>query len=132
MVFASTDRNREALENYTELWDENKDQIETINGDNPIKYEKHFMKARFESNDDLSLGKILNNPVCIINVTSVFHKDTSFIHKFYYMNVCISMRINFFNEILLFTSCVKFHFCSEIFLIFFSNEMSLLINSLVV
>ena len=132
MVFASTDRNREALENYTELWDENKDQIETINGDNPIKYEKHFMKARFESNDDLSLGKILNNPVCIINVTSVFHKDTSFIHKFYDMNVCISMRINFFNEILLFTSCVKFHFCSEIFLIFFSNEMSLLINSLVV
>ena len=53
LVFTSTDKNREALENYTELWDEIKDQIETVNGDNPIKYGKDFMKVRFQSNDDL-------------------------------------------------------------------------------
>ena len=34
------DKNREILENYTELWDEVKDQINTIRGDNPIKYGK--------------------------------------------------------------------------------------------
>ena len=28
LIFASTDKNKEALENYTELWDESKDQIE--------------------------------------------------------------------------------------------------------
>ena len=63
LVFPFTDKNREALENYTELWDEIKDQIETINGDNPIEYGKDFIKARFESNDDLPLNKILNIPV---------------------------------------------------------------------
>ena len=78
MVFASTDKNREVLENYTEIWNEIKDQIETINGDNPIKYGEDFMKARFESNDDLPLGKILNIPVCIIAVKSVFQRDNNF------------------------------------------------------
>ena len=70
---------REALENYTEIWNEINDQIETINGDNPIKYGKDFMKARFESNDDLPLGKILNIPVCIIVVKRQQLLPTSFI-----------------------------------------------------
>ena len=78
MVFASTDKNKEALQNYTELWDEIKDQIKRINSDNPIKYRKDFMQARFESNDDLRLGKILNIPVCIIVVKSDFQKDNNF------------------------------------------------------
>ena len=72
MVFPFTDKNREALENYTELWNEIKDQIETINGHNLIEYGKDFIKARFESNDDLPLSKILNIPLCIIIVKSVF------------------------------------------------------------
>ena len=62
-VFPFTGKNREALENYRGLWDEIKDQIETINGDNPIEYGKDFMKARFESNDDFHLNEILNIPV---------------------------------------------------------------------
>ena len=32
--------------------------IETINSENPIEYGKDFIKARFESNDDLPLSKI--------------------------------------------------------------------------
>ena len=82
LVFASADKNREALENYTELWDEIKDQIETINGDNPVKYGKDFMKGRFESNDDLPLGKILNIPVRIIVVKSVFQRDNNYYPQF--------------------------------------------------
>ena len=78
MVFASTDKNREALQNYTELWDEVKDQIKTISGDNPIEYRKDFIKTRFESNDDLPLGKILNIPVCVIVVESVFRRDNNY------------------------------------------------------
>ena len=35
------------------------------------------MKARFESNDYLPLGKILNIPVCMIIVKSVFQKDNN-------------------------------------------------------
>ena len=70
-------KNREALENYTELSDEIKDQIETINGDNPIGCGNDFMKARFESNNDLPLSKIFYIPVCIIIVKSVFQEDNN-------------------------------------------------------
>ena len=77
----------EALENYSELWDKIKDQIETINGDNPIEYGKDFMKARFKSNDDLPLSKILNIPVCMITVKSVFQEDNNYYPQVYYMNV---------------------------------------------
>ena len=54
LIFASTDKNREALENYTELWDEIKDQIDLISGNKPIKYEKDFMKiiARSDFQED--------------------------------------------------------------------------------
>ena len=65
MVFALTDKNKETLENYKELWDEIKNEIEAIRGTEPIKYEKDFIKIRFESDGDLSLGTILNIHVCV-------------------------------------------------------------------
>ena len=77
MVFASTDKNKEALEIYTELSDEVKDQIKTIS-DNSIEYGKDFIMDRFESVDELPLGKILDIPVCIIVVKSVFQRDNSY------------------------------------------------------
>ena len=70
LVFVSADK--EALKNYTELWDEIKDQVKTISSDNPIEYGNDFIKAIFESNDELPLGKILNIPASIIVVKSVF------------------------------------------------------------
>ena len=72
LVFTLTNKNREALENYKELWSEIKDEIETIKGIEPVKYEKDFMKIKFESNDDLPLCKMLNIPVCVIIVKPVF------------------------------------------------------------
>ena len=83
MIFASTDKNKEALENYTELWDEIKDQIETISGNKPIAYKKDFMKIKFESDDDLPLGKILSIPVCIITVRSVFQENNNYYPQVY-------------------------------------------------
>ena len=59
LVFVSTDKNKEVLEKYTKLWDEIKYLIKTINGGEAGKYGKDFMKIKFESDDDLSLGKIL-------------------------------------------------------------------------
>ena len=40
-----------------------------------VKYEKDFTKIKFESNDELPLGKILNIPACIIIVRSAFEED---------------------------------------------------------
>ena len=56
----------------TELWHKTKNQIETINGGEPIKYRKDFIKIRFESDDDLPLGKILSIPSMVIVTRSVF------------------------------------------------------------
>ena len=60
LIFLSTDKNKEVLEKYRELWDEIKDQIEAISDVKPIKYEKYFMKIKFKLNDDLPLGKVLS------------------------------------------------------------------------
>ena len=78
LVFAFPDKNKEALENYTALWDEIKDQIKTVSSDNPFKYRKKIIKDRFESHDDLPLGKTLNIPVCIIVVKNVFQRDNNY------------------------------------------------------
>ena len=75
MIFASADKNRKALENYTKVWEEIREQIELITGDKAIKYGKGFMKIKFKSNDDLPLGKILNIPVCVIIVSGIFEED---------------------------------------------------------
>ena len=74
LIFTSTDKNGKALESYTELWNEIKEKIELISGNKVIKYEKDFMKIKFESNDDLPLRKILDIPVYIIIVRSVFEE----------------------------------------------------------
>ena len=68
LVFASTDKNKEVFKKYTELWDEIKNQIETISGNKQIEYGRDLMKISFESDDDLPLGKILSIPMCIIAV----------------------------------------------------------------
>ena len=83
LIFASTGKNKKILKKYTELWDEIKTQIETINGGKPVKYKKDSMKIRFESDDDLPLGKILSIPSMIIVVRSVFQKDNKYYPKVY-------------------------------------------------
>ena len=63
------------LENYTELWDEIKEQIELITDDKVTKYGKDFMKIRFKTNDDLTLNKIINIPICVVTVSIIFKED---------------------------------------------------------
>ena len=88
LAFALTDKSREALENYKELWSEIKYKVECIsvktikgiecNSVEPIKYEKNFMKIKFESDDDLPLGKVLNIPICVITAKSVFQENDKY------------------------------------------------------
>ena len=42
------------------IWEETERQIEVVNNHEPIEYRKNFMKIRFESDDDLPLGKTFN------------------------------------------------------------------------
>ena len=78
LVFASTDKSKEALKNYKKLWEETKRQIEVINDDEPIEYRKDFMKIRFESDNDLPLDKTFNIVDMIIVTASVLEKNGKF------------------------------------------------------
>ena len=73
LVFASTNKNKEVLEKYTELWDGIKNLIEKING-RLVEYENDFMKIKFNSDDSLPLDKILKLYNLIVIFRSFFSR----------------------------------------------------------
>ena len=50
LTFVSTDKNKEVLENYTELWNKIKIFVEKLN-DKSGKYERYYTKIKFNSDD---------------------------------------------------------------------------------
>ena len=56
LTLDSTDKNKELLKKYTELWDGTKISIENVNN-NLSEYEKKLMKIKFNSDNDLPLKK---------------------------------------------------------------------------
>ena len=78
LILVSTEKNKAVLQKHTDLWDEIKSHIETINCGKPIEYGRDFMKTRFESDDDLALGKILSFSMCVIVVGSAFKRDNNY------------------------------------------------------
>ena len=62
------------LTKYTELWDEFKNSIETINNKSG-EYGKDLMKIKFDSEDSLPLNKTLKLCNMTIIVQYVFEKD---------------------------------------------------------
>ena len=76
MIFGYIDKSKEVLEKYTELWNEIKNQIETINVAEPIRYKRDFMRIWLESDDDLYLGKVLDIPVMV--VVTVFQEGNEY------------------------------------------------------
>ena len=56
--FASTDKTKEVLKKYNELWNGIKNLIKKIS-DKPSKYRKDFTKIKFNSHDSLPLNKTL-------------------------------------------------------------------------
>ena len=77
LIFASTGKNKEVLKRDTELWNEIKKLIKTIDN-KPGEYEKDFMKIKFNSVDNLPLNKILKLHDLTIIVRSVFQEDNRY------------------------------------------------------
>ena len=75
LTFASTDKNKKVLEKYTKLWDEIKYHFQTKNANKSGKYEKDYMKIKFNSDVDLPLNKILKLHMLTISVRPVFEED---------------------------------------------------------
>ena len=73
LTYASTDKNKKVLEKYTELWKKIKNIVEKIS-DKPSKYEKDYMKIKFNSDDNLQSNKILKLHNLTVIVRSVFEE----------------------------------------------------------
>ena len=82
-VFDFTDKNKEVLAKYTELWDGIKNEIETINGGKEGEYGKDFMKIKFDTDYNLPLNKQLKMHMLTIVVRSVFQEDGKFYPQIY-------------------------------------------------
>ena len=78
LVFDSLDGNKEVLKKYTELWNEIKNEIKTINGGKVDEYDKDFMKIKFDTDDDLPLNKQLKFHMSTIVIRSVFEDEGKF------------------------------------------------------
>ena len=73
LVFDSTDKNKELLKKYSDVFNGIRNKIKEIN--NECDYEKDYMKIKFNSDDDLPLNKQLKFHNMIITIRSVFEED---------------------------------------------------------
>ena len=82
LVFPSTDGNKEVLIKYTKLRDEIKNLIKRVH-DKPGEYDKDFMKIKFDSDDNLSLGRILKLHILTVIVRSVSEENGKYYPQFF-------------------------------------------------
>ena len=74
LILVSTDKNKDVLTKYIELWDVIKNSIEKINNKSS-EYGKDFIKIKFNSDDSLPLSKTLKLHNMTIIVRSLFEED---------------------------------------------------------
>ena len=73
MTLVPTDKSKDTVKKYEELWSVIRDLIRSIT-DNSDKNDEKYIKVKLNLNDDLPLNKTLELRNMIIVVTSVFHK----------------------------------------------------------
>ena len=66
LVFDSTNKNKELLKKYNEVFNGIKDKIKEIN--NECDYNKDYMKIKFNSDDDLPLNELLKFRLMTITI----------------------------------------------------------------
>ena len=74
LIFDSTDKNKELIKKYQDIWNRIKNKIEPI-GNGECNYEKDFMKIKLDSDNNLPLNKPLKFHMMIIIIRSVFEED---------------------------------------------------------
>ena len=74
LVFDSTDKNKELLKKYNDVFNGIRDKIKEVSSDE-CDYEKDYMKIKFNSDDDLPLNKPLKFHMMTIIIRSVFEED---------------------------------------------------------
>ena len=74
LIFDSTDKNKELLKKYNDVFNGIRDKIKEISS-GECCYEKGYTKIRFNSDDDLPWNKPLKFHLMTITIRSVFEED---------------------------------------------------------
>ena len=74
LIFGSRDENKELLKKYNDVWNGIKSKIKEVSIDK-CDYEKHYIKIKFNSDNELSSNKPLKFRNMIIIINSVFEED---------------------------------------------------------
>ena len=74
LIFDSTDKNKELLKKYNDVFNGIRNRIEEIN--NECDYEKEYLKIKFNSDDQLPLNKLLKFRLMTITIRHIFEEDS--------------------------------------------------------
>ena len=74
MIFDDTDKNKELLEKYDDVFSGIMSKIKKID-DDWLEYSKDYMKIRFSSDDNLPLNKPLKFYNMTVTIRCVFEED---------------------------------------------------------
>ena len=77
LTLVPTNKSKEKIEKYEELWSKIRDLIRSITK-NSDDYDEKYMKKKFNSCDKLSLNKIIEIPSLIIVGRAVFHENNKY------------------------------------------------------
>ena len=73
LILDSTDKNKELLKKYNDVFNGIRNKIKEIN--NECDYEKDYLKIKFNSDDDLLLNKSLKFRLMTLTIRHVFEED---------------------------------------------------------
>ena len=74
LTLVPINENKEKIKKYEELWSKIRDLIRSMTK-NSDDYDKKYMKIKFNSDDKLSLNKMIEIPSMIIVVRAVFREN---------------------------------------------------------
>ena len=77
LTLVPTNESKEKIKKYEELWSKIRDLIRSMTK-NSDDYDKKYMKIKFNSDDKLSLNKMIEIPSMIIVVRAVFHENNKY------------------------------------------------------
>ena len=82
MILGSTDKNKDLLKKYNDVWNGIKSKIKAISS-GECHYEKDYMNIKFNSDDVLLLNKLLKFHMVTITIRSVF-EDGKLYSQFFF------------------------------------------------
>ena len=87
LVFDLTDKNKELLKKYSDVFNGIMSKIREID-DDWLEYSKDYMKIRFSSDDNLPLNKPLKFYNMTVTIRCVFSEDNKLYPQINQKNVC--------------------------------------------